>query len=128
MTRPEVSDRLVRATLLISVPFNLIVAGMLLFPASRISALMDLPSPVPPLYAALSSMFVAAFGLLYAWMPLQKTLNREMLAFVALCKTAAFVVAQALWLSDLGSGSTALAAVGDLIFAAIWARWLVLTR
>ncbi|HEY1076672.1 MAG TPA: hypothetical protein VGE51_08270 [Fontimonas sp.] len=128
MSRPLASDRLVRATLWISVPFNLLVAVMLLFPASRIGALLDLPTPVPPLYAALSSMFVAAFGLLYAWMPLQKSLNREMLAFVSLCKTAAFLAALSLWLSGLGSGMLALAAVGDLVFAAIWMRWLLLTR
>jgi hypothetical protein len=125
---PLPSDRLVRITLMISVPFNLIIAWMLLFPASALGALMQLPADVPMLYAALSAMFVAAFGLLYAWMPMQPVINREMLAFVSLCKASAFAVALTLWLLGLGGGTAALAAVGDIVLALIWMRWLLATR
>ncbi len=122
------SDRLVRITLMISVPFNLIVAWVLLFPASALGALVRLPADVPMLYAALSAMFVAAFGLLYAWMPMQPTINREMLGFVSLCKAGAFVVAQTLWLLGADGGTAALASVGDIVLAAIWMHWLLSTR
>ncbi|MDP9139190.1 MAG: hypothetical protein M3O62_00160 [Pseudomonadota bacterium] len=128
MNTQRPTDRLVRITLMISVPFNLIVAWMLLFPASTLGALMQLPTPVPPLYAALSAMFVAAFGVLYAWMSVQATINREMLGFVSLCKTSAFIVAQTLWLLGLGGGTAALAAVGDIVLAVIWMHWLLTTR
>lgn len=122
------SDRIVRITLWISVPFNLAVAAMLLFPASAPSALLGLPPVVPPLYAAISALFVFMFGLAYAWMATRPAIPRELLGFSAICKSSVFVMALILWGLGHDDGRTVLTAVGDLLLAAIWLRWLLATR
>lgn len=123
-----ISDRLVRITLWISVPFNLGVAAMLLFPASAPSALLGLPPVVPSIYAALGSLFVFMFGLAYAWMAMRPAIPRELLGFSAICKSSVFVMAVLLWSLFDGDLRVVIAAVGDLALAAIWARWLLATR
>lgn len=122
------SDRIVRITLWISVPFNITVAVMLLFPASPPSALLGLPPDVPMLYAALSALFVFMFGLAYAWMATRPVIPRELLGFSGICKSSVFVMALILWALGHDDGRTALTAVGDLLLAAVWIRWLLATR
>jgi hypothetical protein len=124
----KASDRIVRVTLWISVPFNIAVALMLLFPASAPSALLGLPPTAPALYAALSALFVFMFGLAYAWMAMRPAIPRELLGFSAICKSSVFVMALILWALGHDDGRTAATAVGDLLLAAVWIRWLLATR
>lgn len=51
-----------------SFPFNMLAAYALALPASLPGRVNGLPSPVPPLYTALTGLLVALFGLAYAWM------------------------------------------------------------
>lgn len=127
-TRPREHDALIRATLWISFPFNLLAAYALALPDSMPGRLMGLPSPVPPLYAALTALLVALFGLAYAWMATQPRLDRALLGFAAAGKGSVFVAAVMLWMLHRGAGSTVVVAVGDLLLAALWLRWLLATR
>jgi len=120
-------DRLTRVTLGLSCPFNLVAAALLAAPDSAIGQLLGLPTPVPALYRGLTALLIAAFGLAYGWLALQPRLVRPFVAFGALGKAAVFALALALWLlGETPLGVPALA-VGDLVFAVIWLRWLVVT-
>lgn len=131
MNAPRASVRgeaLVRATLWLSVPFNMLAAYALALPASLPGRLMGLPSPVPPLYAALTGLLVALFGLAYAWMATQPRIERALLGFAVAGKGSVFVAVLTLWLFERSAGSTVAVAIGDLLLAALWLRWLLATR
>lgn len=48
-----------------------------------------------------------------------------LVAFLAIGKASFFALMLILWLADAASGRIVLAASGDLIFAAIFVRWLL---
>lgn len=116
--------RLVRFTLWLSFPFNLLAAYMIAFPASAPGQLIGLPAVVPPVYTALLSFMVLGFGLAYAWLAMQASIHRPLLAFGAMGKAGVFVILFALWLAGRSSGRVVLLASGDLAFASVWFWWL----
>ena len=118
------AERLVRASLWLTAPLNLGVALVLAFPASAPGRLLGLPGVVDPVYAGLSALMVALFGLAYAWLALQPRLDRPVLYLGAIGKAGVFVLAALLWLAHAASGAIALVASGDLALACLWLWWL----
>ena len=80
---------------------------------------------MPVLYSATLAVLVALFGATYAWLASQAVIDRPLVAFSAIGKTSFFVVALGCWLAGEVSGLGVLSASGDLVFAAIFARWLM---
>jgi hypothetical protein len=116
-----------RGALLASAVFNLGGGLIFAFPDS-LGRVAGLPAPVPHVYTTLLAVFVILFGVAYAWLARQPIIDRPLVAISALGKTAVFTVILAFWIrGDLG-GRNALAASGDLVFAAIFAWWLAATK
>jgi hypothetical protein len=112
-----------RRVLWASAVFNLGGAAAFAFPASELGQVAGLPA-APLLYRALLVMFVLLFGGLYAWLALQPVILRPMIALAAIGKLAAFAVIAGCWLAGEAAGRGVLAALGDLLFAVIFATWL----
>ncbi len=121
-------ERLVRTTLLLSVPFNLLAAWGLGQPQSVIGRLMQLPGDVPAAYAALLAYLVLLFGLAYGWLGLAREINRPLLLFGVTGKAGVFAIMLALWLAQLSPGMLVGVACGDLALATIWGSWLLRTQ
>lgn len=116
--------RALRYTLWASFPFNLAAACLLAFPSTRIGQFAGLPESVPALYSSTLSFLVFLFGVAYAWLAMQPSINRPLLAVSAIGKSGVFAIALVLWLLNSTSGRVVVVAIGDLIFAAIWFAWL----
>lgn len=116
--------RALRYTLWASFPFNLAAACLLAFPSTRIGQFAGLPELVPALYSSTLSFLVFLFGVAYAWLAMQPSINRPLLAVSAIGKSGVFAIALVLWLLNSTSGRVVVVAVGDLVFAAIWFGWL----
>ena len=125
---PSGTDTFIRTVLWASAAFNLAGALLFAFPESALSQLAGLPVPVPTFYAALLAEFIILFGASYAWLALQPVINRPLLAFGAIGKTAAFLLAAALWLVGQVPARGVLAITGDLIFACLFFAWLLRPR
>jgi glucan phosphoethanolaminetransferase (alkaline phosphatase superfamily) len=122
-----INEKLVRATLWIAVPFNFTAAYALLLPGSMLGQLFGLPPEVPLVYPALLSFLVFGFGVVYMWLAVQRSIDRPLLAVLALGKAGVFIIVLALWLMGEGPGRGVLVATGDLVFAVIWGHWLLRT-
>jgi hypothetical protein len=119
-----VTDDLLRRALWVTVFFNL--AGVLLFAFPRsLGRLAGLPGPVPRVYTAFIAFMVALFAGTYAWLARRPTIDRPLVAFSAVGKTGFFVVVVACWLLGEVPGRAVIGASGDLVFAALFAWWLV---
>ena len=121
-------EKLVRATLWLSLPFNLIAAYAVGCPNSAIGELLQLPGNVPAVYAYLLAYLIALFGLFYGFMGQQAEISRPLLFAGVVGKAGVFVILGCLWLSDQAAFPTFLITWGDLGFAAIWGSWLWQTR
>jgi hypothetical protein len=120
-----ISDRLLRMALWATAAANLGVAGLITATDSALARFAGVPLPAPhPAYGLLLAMFIALFGLAYAWLARQQAISRAFVAFAAIGKTSAFAVTFALWLSQLVTGRWALLLGGDLLFAILFAAWL----
>ena len=115
-------DTTIRRALFVAALFNFGAALAFAFPTS-LGQLVALPA-APPLYAALCAVFVALFGGSYAWLALQPTISRPLVAFGAIGKTSAFVLFFTLWFFGHASFLLMLGGIGDLAFAAVFATWL----
>jgi|SRR5215471_6792664 len=123
----EHQDRLMRVALTASAMMNTGAAILFTFPDS-LGQFAGLPTPVPRIYSILLAVFVMLFGIAYAWLARQAVINRPLVAFSALGKASVFTVIFVFWiLGDLQVRS-AVAASGDLIFAAIFGWWLARGR
>jgi hypothetical protein len=116
-------DAFIRKVLWATTFYNLAAGLAFAFPAS-VGRLADLPLPVAPLYSVLLALFVFLFGAAYAWLAMQRTIDRPMVGFAAVGKASVFVAAIVLWLVGDGPGWFVPGAVGDLIFAALFPWWL----
>jgi hypothetical protein len=124
--KPFVSDSLLRAALWTTAGMNLAVALLLLNPQSAAGRLAGLPQePAPAVYAALLAAMIALFGGAYAWLARAARIDRPLLALAAIGKSSAFLIVFALWAQGLASGRFTALMVGDLLFAAIFAAWLL---
>jgi len=116
-----------RGALLASAVMNTGAALIFAFPDS-LGQFAGLPAPVPRIYTTLLAVFVLLFGVAYAWLSRQRVIDRPLVALSALGKAAVFSVIFVFWMLGDLSGRSAMAAIGDLIFAAIFAWWLTHTR
>ena len=114
----------VRITLWLSCPFNLIAAWLFVRPASVLGQFLGMPIDVPSLYSLVVGFLICEFGVTYAWLALQKHIHRPLLAFCAIGKSGVFAIVLLLWLSADISGRLVLLASGDLVLALIWFTWL----
>jgi hypothetical protein len=120
---PVNRDAFIRKVLWATTFYNLVAGLGFAFP-STIGRLADLPLPVAPLYSVLLALSVFLFGAAYAWLAMQPTIDRPLVGFAAVGKASVFVAAIVLWSLGDGPGWFVPGAVGDLIFAAIFAWWL----
>jgi hypothetical protein len=120
-------DRLVRSALRASVPFNLGGACFFAFP-DTLGRFAGFPGNVPPVYSTLLALFVLLFGGMYAWLARQPRIDPAFVAFAAIGKTGAFGVVFAFWLLGTLPLLSVVAISGDLVFALIFAWWLVNER
>ncbi len=124
MTRTVATTAAVRASLWLSVPFNLLAAYAFAAPASELGSRIGLPAEVPRLYALVLAFLIAQFGCTYAWLALQAEPHRPLVAFSAIGKTGVFLIVLLLWIGGMANGTLALIACGDLLLALLWFRWL----
>jgi hypothetical protein len=96
-------DDFLRRVLKTAAFFNLAGGLAFAFPGS-IGSLMGLPSPVPPVYAALVTWFVVLFAGVYAWVALQPTIHPAAVALAAIGKAGAFALFLICWLAGTASG------------------------
>jgi hypothetical protein len=120
-------DRVVRAALGISVPFNLGAAYLFAFPGSVLAQAAAMPASTPPLYCALVALFLTLFAGAYAWLCVSRVIARPLVAFAAIGKSLAFFTFVLLWLLKLGPGFGALASIGDALLASVFFWWLFAT-
>lgn len=121
-----VSARMLRAALWITAVANLGIAGLLLFPQSPPGQLAGLPQEASPLVLrAMLALMIGSFGLAYAWLARREIVDRALLGFAAIGKFGAFVTVLGLWIAGEASGRFALLMTGDLLFAALFAAWLL---
>jgi hypothetical protein len=118
-------DRIIRRALGAAAFFNLGGALLFAFPSSPMGELAGLPVPVPRVYSLLLALFALLFGVLYAWLARQPRIERPLVALSAIGKATAFFIAFVCWLLGDLSGRTVLAISGDLLFAGLFAWWLV---
>ena len=100
--------------------FNLCGTFLFAFPASRLGQFAGLPPDAPAIYRGLTGLFVLLFGCAYAWLALQPTINRPLVAFGAIGKAAAFLLVVLLWLTGSAPLTSVYAIVGDLVLAVIF--------
>ena len=117
-------DDVIRTALWATAVMNAGASLLFAFPAS-IGWLAGLPADVPPLYAFMVGSFIALFGGAYAWAASDPTVRRPLVVLGAVGKSTAFVIVVTCWLFGAASGLTAIAIVGDLVFAAIFVWWLL---
>lgn len=122
------TDKFIRVVLWVGVVYNLFGALPFAFPSSPLGQFAGLPIPVPPLYNILLAFFPLLFGGAYAWLALQTKIDRPLVAFAAIGKAGAFVVIFMLWLFGAVQGRVVLGDIGDLIFACLFAWWLLKTK
>jgi len=117
-------DLVMRRALWASVFFNLAGAVGFAFPGS-LGRLAGLPAPVPHVYSATLAFLVALFGGTYAWLARQPRIDRPIVAFCAIGKAGFFAVVLACWLLGEMPGFALVGAAGDLLFAGVFAWWLL---
>jgi hypothetical protein len=113
-------EHVLRPALWTAAFFNLVGTFLFAFPASRLGQFAGLPAQAPAIYRALTALFVLLFGCAYAWLAMQRTINRPLVAFGAIGKAGAFVVVVLLWLRGAVPATSVSAIVGDLVLAGVF--------
>jgi hypothetical protein len=117
--------RSIRKVLWIGVPFNVLVAAMLVFPEAT-GALL------PPLhvefYRWMLVCFVLIFGATYAWLALQPTIPHPLVGLAALGKIGVFAVSLLCLVREEIELRTFLVSLGDLAFAVYFLAWMRASR
>lgn len=117
------TDRLLRATLRLSLFFNLGAAALLVFPASPVARFAGFTVSTSPMHTGIAALMVAALGVAYGWLARQAVIDLPMLTLGASIKALAFFLLLALWLCDAGTMRIVLFSTVDLVFAAVWLDW-----
>jgi hypothetical protein len=117
-------DRFLRRVLWSTAVLNLGAAAVFTFPDWLPGRILGLPVSVPLLYRVLVGLFVALFGGAYAWLALQPTIDRPLVAIGAIGKAGAFGSALLCWLLGATTGLVAALLSADLLLAGIFAWWL----
>ena len=117
-------EQITRISLWLTAPFNLIAAYAFAFPETGLGQLLGFPHTSHPLFTLFSGCMVGLFGVMYAWLALQREILKPVLAFGATGKTIAVAIAAHLYLGGLLSSTLMLLVCGDLMFAALWFFYL----
>lgn len=120
-----IDESLIRITLWLSVPFNVVAATALFLPASKLGRMMALPREAAALYTAMLGYFVLLFAGVYAWLASSAVINTELLGLGVIGKAGVFVIVFVLWRRGAGAWQGVLVASGDLAFALLWGAWLL---
>jgi len=116
-----------RYILWIGVVFNALVALMLALP-STLGVIAALPPIDSVFYRWMLIYFVVLFSATYAWLAIQPTISRPVIALAAIGKTGAFFIALVCLLrGDIQLRSFSIS-VGDLIFSIYFFIWLHFTQ
>jgi hypothetical protein len=119
-------ERAMRRVLWVGVAFNLLVAAMLVFPAT-LGVFAALPPVGSDFYRWMLAYFVVLFSATYAWLALQPEIPPALVGLAALGKIGVFVVALVcLATGDVGARTFALTGV-DLAFALYFLAWMQAT-
>ncbi len=118
-------EQLVRYSLWLTAPFNLIAGVAFAFPDSVLGHLITMPAGSHPFYAYMSGALIALFGFCYAWLALQERINGPLLLVGAIGKTLAVLIAWILFLSGDLTIILAVLITGDLLFASLWYYYLL---
>ena len=120
-------EKWMRWTLLATAVYN--IFGVLLFiPLLSVGRrIIGLPSP-HPFYLWLITIWIASFGVLYVWLGVTGRSERAFLIIAAIGKFAFWSLMFIFWLAGDFPSVAPLVASGDLIFALLFARWLLKTR
>ena len=120
--------RVVRLSLFVTAPANVVVGFGMAFPASPVGVLLQLPASGHPFYALMTGALVALFGVVYAVMAVSGDINRGLLAVGAAGKGLAVIISTGLFLSGQLPLLTFALVSGDLLFVGLWASWLFKSR
>lgn len=115
--------RAMRPVLWVGVAFNLVVAGMVLFPAT-LGALAALPPVGSEFYRWMLAYFVVLFAATYAWLARQPRIPHALVGLASLGRLGVVAVALACVLLEKIELRTFLLTGIDLAFAAYFAAWM----
>src|SRR4051794_66337 len=85
-------ENVVRKTLILSCPFNVVASYLIAFPANTPAQMLGMPAAVPHLYSFLLGAIVLLFGFVYLWMALQPSIDQPLLTVSVLGKMAFFCI------------------------------------
>jgi hypothetical protein len=74
------------------------------------------------------AFFVVLFAGAYAWLAVQETIDRPLVALSAVGKAGVFSIVLVFWLLGRAPGRGVLGAAGDLALAGVFAWWLLGAR
>lgn len=117
--------QIVRYSLWLTAPLNIIVGLVLAFPTTLPGQLLLLPSDVPFFYSALTGGMVALFGCGYFWLATQEEFSVPLLLIGACGKTLAAIIALISGITGSLAMVTAILISGDLLFAGLWFYYLI---
>ena len=116
-------DRVIRGALWATVVLHVIGVAVFGLPALGLAADL-LPLPTPPFYAAQVALTIALFGGVFAWLALQREIDRPLLAVGAIGKIGFFSLAVAYWAVGDLPASAVPQATPDLVLALIFLWWI----
>lgn len=114
----------INVTLWLSLVFNCIAAYLIAFPSSFFSQLVGLPPSVPFLYSTLLSCIIIFFGIIYAWLAIQSTIEKHLFFIGGTGKILFFLGVFLSYLFGHASATFTTLASVDLILGAVWLWWL----
>jgi hypothetical protein len=114
-----------RRALLATAAMNILATGFFIPPAHGLRALAGLPDGAHPLYLVTVAMFILLFGLGYLWAGLAGRAERLFITLAAIGKLGFFTTLTAYWIAGALPFRAPLMGVGDLVFAVLFAVWLL---
>jgi hypothetical protein len=114
-----------RTALFATAVMNLVVAAAFLSPAAAFRSLLGLPEAEHLFYRTTVGLFVALFGLGYLWSAVVGRGERLFLGLAAVGKLSFFTLLVGCWASGALPFRAPLAGTADLVFGALFLRWLV---
>jgi hypothetical protein len=94
-------------------------------PATGVRAMAGLPPGEHSVYLMTVALFVITFGVGYFWVAAANRPERLFITLATIGKAGFFAIVLGCWLAGSLPGIAAVAASADLVFAAIFAAWLL---
>ena len=122
---PDVLPGWMRVALLATGVMNVLAAVAFSPPAGAIRALAGMPASEQPVYMASVTLFVLLFGVAYLWLGVSGRAERFFIAVAAVGKLSFVLLLAWFWSAGAVSLRGFLAGTGDLVFALLFAGWLL---